>query len=57
MDVTVDLHDIDRPLLPETRPEGPLFATDVFCTQEEGAEPLITQVILENLSPTFMGDQ
>lgn len=56
MDVTVDLHDTNQPLLPEVRPDRPLFATDVFCTQEVGAEPLITKVILENLSPTFVED-
>ena len=56
MEATVDVHDIDRPLLPKTRPETPLFSTDVFATQEEGAEELIEQVIGDNISPTFAQD-
>ncbi len=56
LEVNVDIHDVQLPMLPEIRPDGPLFATDVFATQEEGAEPLIAQVIAENLSPTFLED-
>ncbi len=53
MDVTVDIHDRDKPFLPCIRPDCPLFQTDIFMSQESGAEPLITQVMETNLSPTF----
>lgn len=56
MEVTVDIHDTTKPYLPETRPDRPLFATDVFATQEEGAEPLIAEVIERNLSVLFIED-
>lgn len=56
MEVTVDIHDTQMPYVPEIRPEHPLYMTDVFATQEEGAEALIVQVILDNLSPTFVED-
>ena len=56
MDVTVDLHDMNMPLLPEIRPDSPLFATNIFAAQEEGAEPLITEVIEDNLSSSFIED-
>ena len=56
MDVTVDIRDTQKPFIPEIRPDFPLYATDVFETQEEGAELLIDQVISDNLSPTFVED-
>jgi membrane fusion protein (multidrug efflux system) len=56
MEVTVDVHDTERPFIPCERQEGPLYMTDVFATQEEGAEELIAKVIATNLSPTFIQD-
>lgn len=56
MDVTVDIHDTDKPYVPEIRPDEPLFTTDVFTYQEEGAELLIIEVIAENLSAAFIED-
>ncbi len=56
MEVTVDIHDAKKPFVPEITPERPLYMTDVFATQEEGAEELIAEVIAENLSPTFIED-
>jgi membrane fusion protein (multidrug efflux system) len=53
MNVTVDIHDRKKPFVPETKPDHPLFATDVFATQETGAEALIADVIESNISPTF----
>lgn len=50
MEVTVDIHDVDKPLIPEIRADGPLFETTVFAEQEKGAEALINQVILDNLT-------
>ncbi len=57
MEVTVDIHDTNKPYVPEIRPDEPLFETDVFATQEEGAEELIAQVINDNLSELFLEDQ
>lgn len=57
MDVSVDIHDIDLPKLPDVRSDYPLFTTPVFADQEEGAEELIEDVIAQNLSPTFMEEQ
>jgi membrane fusion protein (multidrug efflux system) len=57
MDVTVDIHDTNKPYVPEIRPDHPLFETDVFAAQEEGAEALIIEVIESNLSDTFIEDQ
>jgi membrane fusion protein, multidrug efflux system len=56
MEVTVDISDVEKPLIPCERPEGPLYTTDVFADQEQGAEELIAQVIAANLSPTFIED-
>lgn len=56
MEVTVDIHDTEKPFVPCVRPEGPLYITDVFANQEEGAEELIIEVIAANLSPTFFED-
>lgn len=56
MEVTVDVHDTEKPFVPSIRTDGPLFETNVFSTQEEGAEPLIAEVIAANLSPTFIED-
>lgn len=53
MEVTVDVHDTQKPFVPAIRPQEPLYQTDVFATQEEGAEALIAQVIAENLSEAF----
>jgi membrane fusion protein (multidrug efflux system) len=57
MEVTVDIHDTEKPFIPAVRPDIPLYTTDVFEEQEEGAEWLIEQTINANLSPTFLGDQ
>lgn len=54
MEVTVDISNIEKPFFPEERPAGPLFTTDVFADQEQGAEELIAEVITANLSPTFI---
>ncbi len=56
MEVTVDISDTNQPFIPCERPEGPLYTTDVFATQEEGAEELIDEVIGSNLSPIFIED-
>ena len=56
MEVTVDIHDIEKPFVPPERPEGPLYTTDVFADQEQDAEVLIMDVILANLSSIFVED-
>lgn len=56
MEVTVDIHDTDKPYIPEIRSDKPLFETDIFTSQEEGAELLISEVIAENLTMSFVED-
>jgi membrane fusion protein (multidrug efflux system) len=56
MEVTVDVTDTQKPYVPEARPEGPLYSTEIFETQECGAEELIAEVIAANLSSLFMQD-
>lgn len=56
METTVDIRDAKKPFVPAIKPECPLYTTEVFATQEEGAESLIAAVIAENLSPTFLED-
>ncbi len=55
-EVTVDISDTDKPFIPCERPEGPLYTTEIFSSQEQGAEILIAEVIESNLSPIFMED-
>ncbi|SRR5581483_3113266 len=54
MEVTVDIHDTNKPYLPEIRPDKPLFETNIFSSQEEGAESIIAEVIAENLSTPWI---
>ncbi|MBI2812279.1 MAG: efflux RND transporter periplasmic adaptor subunit [Candidatus Melainabacteria bacterium] len=56
METTVDIHDTDKPFVPEVRPDMPLYTTDVFAEQEAGAEALIADVIEANMSPSFIED-
>ena len=56
MEVTVDISDTEKPFIPSERSDGPLYTTDVFATQEQGAEALIAEVIEANLSQVFMED-
>lgn len=56
MEVTVDIHDTEKPFFPSIRPAKPLFTTDVFATQEAGAEELIAEIIAANLSAAFVED-
>ena len=54
MEVTVDLSDQELPMIPCSKPDRPLYETDVFASQEEGAQPLIDKVIMENISAYFI---
>lgn len=56
METTVDIHNTHLPLIPSIRPEKPIFTTDIFATQEQGAEELIAEVIAANLSMSFIED-
>lgn len=56
VETTVDLHHIDLPMVPEQKPDQPIYETDVFVLQEEGAEALIQQIINANLSSQFIHD-
>jgi membrane fusion protein, multidrug efflux system len=56
VETTVDLHHADLPMVPKTKPLKPLYETDVFICQEEGAEALIDEIIQNNLSTHFIED-
>ncbi len=56
VETTVNITDTKKPFVPEIRPDQMLYCTDVFETQEEGAEDLIEDVIDENLSEAFIED-
>lgn len=56
MEVTVDLHNTELPMVPEEKPAEPLYVTDVFATQEEGSEALIEEIIQKNLSQNVLSD-
>lgn len=51
-DVTVNTHDTQMPYIPQMQAVTPLFETDVFETEEAGAEELIEKVILDTLLNT-----
>jgi hypothetical protein len=56
VETTVDLHDGDLPIVPAEKSQEPIYETNVFAAQEEGAEPLIEKTIRENLSKHFIED-
>ncbi|HEY2810952.1 MAG TPA: efflux RND transporter periplasmic adaptor subunit [Rhabdochlamydiaceae bacterium] len=56
MEATVNLYAVDLPMVPSPKPPEPLYSTDVFARQEEGAEELIVKIIAENLSEHFLED-
>jgi membrane fusion protein (multidrug efflux system) len=56
MKANVNITETDKPFVPCERAEGPLYETNVFETQEQGAEELILQVIEANLSFAFIED-
>jgi membrane fusion protein (multidrug efflux system) len=56
VETTVDLHHTDFPMVPMIKPAEPIYETDVFLSQEEGAEEIIVKIINENLSPLFIED-
>lgn len=48
MKVTVDVTDTKGELIPEPRPFQPLYMTNIFASQEQGADVLIEKIIAEN---------
>src|SRR5579862_812647 len=56
VETTVDLHQLDLPMVPEAKPDKPIYETTVFACQEEGAEILIAKIIEDNLSLHFVED-
>lgn len=54
MKTTIDTHNRQGKLLPIPPPEKPLFETDIFKTQIQGAEEKITEIIKANSS--FIND-
>jgi membrane fusion protein (multidrug efflux system) len=56
MEVNVDITETNKPFIPCERADGPLYTTDVFQAQEQGAEQLIEEVIAANLSFAFIED-
>jgi membrane fusion protein, multidrug efflux system len=55
MEVTVDIHDIQGPVVAAPRPDKPLFVTEIFQNEEEGVSELIEQIIMQNIPSFFMG--
>lgn len=55
-EVTVDIHNTQLPVFPETKPICELYKTDVFLHQEEGVQSLIEEVIRANLAPSVVED-
>lgn len=53
MDVTVNIHDISGKMIPPSAPPGPLYCTDIFAKQDEGADELIAKIVEENKTYTF----
>lgn len=49
MEVTVDIHDRDKKMIPPVKSEHALYETDVVSFQEEGVDALISQTIRDNL--------
>lgn len=56
MHVTVDIHDTSGKMIPAPPPPGPLYCTDIFEAQEEGARELIQKIIQENKTYVFEED-
>ncbi len=56
VETNIDIHDTQKPMFPAVTPPIPIYSTDVFSKQENGAEELIERVMLENLSPLFLED-
>lgn len=54
MKVTIDIHHTEGKMIPSPPPPQPLFTTDVFAKQEEGAEELIAKILRENTSFSFV---
>lgn len=52
--VTIDIRNTSGKMVPSPPPPKPLFETDVFAKQEEGSEELITKIIQENTSFSFI---
>ena len=48
MNVTVDIHDTSGPMLAEAMRIHPIYQTNIYSQQEEGAMKIIDQIILEN---------
>lgn len=53
MHVTIDIHDREGLMIPSEAPEIALYDTDIFSSQEAGAEALIQEIVEKNLSFSF----
>lgn len=53
MNVSIDIHDIEGPMVPPSPPETALYDTEIFAHQELGADALIREIMEKNLSFSF----
>ncbi len=56
-EVLANISDTQKPYIPKSLPDAPLYTTPVFETQELGSEELIVKIIQDNISPTFQGNR
>ncbi|MCI0382716.1 MAG: HlyD family efflux transporter periplasmic adaptor subunit [Chlamydiae bacterium] len=56
MDVTIDIRDIEKTILPEPTAEKPIYETDIFAKQEIGAQEIIQEIIKQNSTFSFLTD-
>lgn len=56
LEVRVNTHERDGMRLPQICPPQPIYETDIFRRQIQGAEEVIEEVILENVDPVYLAD-
>ena len=49
-EVIIDVHDQSGPVLTQARPSYPIYQTDIYEDQLSGVDPIVEQIIGENLN-------
>lgn len=57
LEVRVDTRERDGMRLPHACPAQPIYETDVFQRQIQGAEKIIQEVVSENVDPVYLAEQ
>ena len=55
MDTTIDIHNTAGEMLSETSRRKPLYQTEVYQEQEEGVDPVISEIIEKNMGTNGRG--